>query len=166
MKIWLLCPLLGAGPAAAQRPTAEAARLATSCWPLDAVTGTVVVAGPLAQPLAPALVPAEHLRAWLAHACPQWSELPSQVDSTQYYRGQLWGAHAGVRLSFAVRVSRRPLMGGQYLLLGFRVDAPTGEGLVQGGALPQVLADWDYQPNLARFQRQLQRTLLELGSKQ
>jgi hypothetical protein len=45
----------------------------------------------------------------------------------QYYRGQLRGVHQGVALSFAVRVSWRPLVGWQYMLLGLRVGAPTGE---------------------------------------
>jgi hypothetical protein len=164
MKAVLFFLLLTAGPVAAQRPTAEPARLATSFWPLDAVTGTVVFTGPTRQPLAPALVQAEYLRAWLTSTCSTWAELPSQVDSTQYYRGQLRGVHEGVALSFAVRVSRRPLVGWQYMLLGFRVGAPTGEGLVQWAPLQRVLEDRDYQLDLRSFQQQLQRALPSLGN--
>jgi hypothetical protein len=128
VKVWVLLFLLPVYPVLAQRPTAEPARVVTSFWPLDAVTGTVVFTGPTRQPLSPALVQAELLRAWLTSTCSTWTEMPSQVDSTQYYRGQLRGVHQGVALSFAVRVSRRPLVGWQYMLLGFRVGAPTGSG--------------------------------------
>ncbi|MVN78100.1 hypothetical protein GO988_17355 [Hymenobacter sp. HMF4947] len=151
--------LLLATPAFAQRPTAEAAPPAVSFWPLDAATGTVVFTAPTARPRVPALGQAEHLRAWLSSTCADWTELPSQADSTQFYRGQLRGVHAGVLLNFAVRVSRRPLVGWQYMLLGFRVGAPTGAGLVQWVPLHRVLDDRDYQSDLTSFQQQLQRAL-------
>lgn len=142
MKDWFLYLLLLASPAAAQRPT-----------------GTIVFAGPTAQPRAPALRQAEHLRAWLAHTCATWSELAGQPDSTQYYRGQLAGVHPDVVLSFAVRVSRRPLVGWQYLLLGFRVGAPTRAGLVQWVQLHRLLDDPDFRPDMLDFQQQLQHAL-------
>jgi hypothetical protein len=149
------------GSAIAQRATAEPARVATSFWPLDAVMGTVVFTW---QPLAHALVQAEHLRAWLISTCSMWTELTtSQADSTQYYRGRLRGVHQDMALSFAIRVSRRQLVGWQYMLLGFRVGAPTGEGLVQWAPLQRVPEDRDDQVDLRSFQQQLQRTLPGLG---
>ncbi|WP_191906293.1 hypothetical protein [Hymenobacter baengnokdamensis] len=38
-------------------------------WPINYPTGTVVFTGPTARPLAPALVQAEHLQAWLTSTC-------------------------------------------------------------------------------------------------
>ncbi|MVN78833.1 hypothetical protein GO988_21085 [Hymenobacter sp. HMF4947] len=156
---FLLPLLLLTGSAFAQRPTAEPVPQATDFWPLDAPTGTVVFRAPTARPRVPALRQAEHLRAWLSSTCADWKELPSQADSTQFYRGQLRGVHAGGLLSFAVRVCRRPLVGWQYMLLGFRVGAPTGAGSVQWVPLHRVLDDRDYQPDVSSFQQQLQRAL-------
>ncbi len=59
----------------------------------------------------PAQVERARQRAWLARICINWSELAGQADSTQHYRGQPAGMHAGVVLCFAVRVSRRLLVG-------------------------------------------------------
>jgi hypothetical protein len=113
------------------------------------------------RPLAPALVQAEHLRAWLTSTCSTWAELQTQTDSTQLYQGQLRGVHAGVALRFAVQVRRQP-MGWRYTLLGFRVGAPTGAGLVQWVPLQRVLDDRDYQVDVSSFQLQLQRALSTL----
>lgn len=158
MKAYFFCLLLPAGPAVAQRLTAEAARPTTSFWPLDVPTGTVVFTGRPAQPLAPALGQAQHLRAWLTSTCASWAEVASPGDSIQYYRGQLRGVHTGVVLRFTVRVSRPPT-GWQYMLVGFRVGAPTGAGLVQWVPLHRLLNDPDFRPDVQRFQQQLQRAL-------
>ena len=158
MKYWLSLFLLTASPAAAQRPTAEALRSAVPFWPIDYPTGTVVFAGLTARPLASALAQAEHLRTWLTSTCSTWAELQTQADSTQLYQGQLHGVHAGVALRFAVQVRRQPT-GWQYMLLGFRVGAPTGADLVQWVPLQQVLEDRDYQVDVRSFQQQLQRSL-------
>lgn len=157
----LLAGLLLGLPALAQRPTAEAAPAAAIFWPLDAATGTVLFTNPTAQPLASGLRQAEHLRAWLTTLCSEWQELQTRADSTQLYRGQLRGVHAGVVLTFAVRLGRPPV-GWQYQLLAFEVGAPTGEGRVQFVPLQRVLTDADYRPDVASFQRQLQRALPKL----
>ncbi len=67
-------------------------------------------------------------------------------------------AHAGVVLTFVVRLTRPPA-GWQYQLLAFQVGAPTGEGLVQYVPLQQVIDDADYRPDVTSFQQQLQRAL-------
>jgi hypothetical protein len=159
VKYWLLLFLLVAGPAAAQRPTAEAARPATPFWPINYPTGTVVFTAATARPFAPALTQAEHLRAWLASTCSTWTELQTQKDSTQLYQGQLSGVHAGVALRFAVQV-RREQAGWQYILLAFRVRSPTGyPDLVHWLPLERLLDDRDFRPDIASFQQQLQRAL-------
>lgn len=159
MKPWLPIALLLASPAAAQRPTAEAARAPAPFWPIDAVTGTVVFRGPTARPLAPALAQAEHLRAWLTGTCSTWSELQAQADSTQLYQGQLRGVHAGVVLRFAVQV-RQQRAGWQYVLLAFQVRSPTGDPkLVHWLPLQRLLDDADFRPAVANFQQQLQGAL-------
>jgi hypothetical protein len=161
VKAWLLFLLLLAGPAPAQRPTAEAAQPQVAFWPLNYPTGTVVFTGPTVRPLAPALTQAEHLRAWLTSTCSTWTELQTQTDSTQLYQGQLRGVHAGVALRFAVQV-RRQRAGWQYTLLGFRVGAPTGAGLLQWVPLQRVLDDQDYRVDVGSFQQQLQQALPRL----
>lgn len=159
MKAWLVLFLLLAGPAAAQRPTAEPARPATSFWPINYPTGTVVFSGPTVHPLAPGLAQAEHLRTWLTSTCVTWAELQAQADSTQLYRGQLRGVHAGVALRFAVQV-RWQRAGWQYTLLAFQVRSPTGgPDLVHWLPLRGLLDDPDFRPDVASFQQQLQRAL-------
>lgn len=162
MKAWGFYFLLlaHAAPAAAQRPTAEAARPAGGFWPLDARTGTVVFAAPVAHPTAPALTQAEHLRAWLTQTCgPAWSELQSgAADSAQLYQGQLRGVHAGVVLTFALRVSRQPT-GWQYRLFACQVSSPTTAGITHWLPLHRLLEDADFRPDVRRFQQQLQRAL-------
>jgi hypothetical protein len=130
-------------------------------WPINYPTGTVVFSALTVRPLAPALAQAEHLRAWLTSTCSTWSELQTQADSTQLYQGQLRGVHAGVALRFAVQVRRQP-MGWRYTLLGFRVGAPTGAGLVQWVPLQRVLDDQDYRVDVDSFQQQLQQALPRL----
>jgi hypothetical protein len=161
VKVSLLFLSLLVSPAAAQRPTAEVARVATSFWPLDAATGTIRFTGPTAQPLASGLRQAEHLRDWLTRTCPVWNELQTQADSSQLYRGQLPGTHAGVVLTFVMRLTR-PVGRWQYQLLAFQVGAPTGEGLMQYVPLWQVLDNIDYRPDVASFQQQLQGALPSL----
>ena len=162
MKVHLLCLLLFARLAAAQRPVAETARLASPFWPINYPTGTVVFTAPTARPLASALVQAEHLRAWLASTCSTWDELQTQADSTQLYRGRLPGVHAGVALRFAVQV-RRERTGWQYILLAFQVRSPTGNpDLVHWLPLERLLDDRDFRPDVASFQQQLQRALPRL----
>jgi hypothetical protein len=158
VKVWFLFLLLFASPAAAQRPTAEAAQSQVAFWPINHSTGTVVFTALTVRPLAPALAQAEHLRAWLTSTCSTWAELQTQADSTQLYQGQLRGVHAGVALRFAVQVRRQPT-GWRYTLLGFRVGAPTGDGLVQWVPLQRVLDDQDYRVDVRSFQQQLQRAL-------
>ena len=162
MKAWLFPLLLSAAPAAAQRPTAEAARPAASFWPLNAQTGAVTFTGLVAHPMAPALQQAEHLRAWLTSTCSTtWDEL-QPTDSTQLYRGQLRGVHPGVGLRFLVRLSRRPA-GWHYQLVLFEVRSPTGQpDLVHWLPLHRLLNDADFRPDVADFQRQLQRALPSL----
>jgi hypothetical protein len=107
----------------------------------------------------PALVQAEHLRAWLTSTCSTWSEQQAQADSTQLYHGQLRGVHAGVVLRFAVQV-RRQQSSWQYMLLAFQVRSPTGEpDLVHWLPLQRLLDDPDFRPDVASFQQQLQRAL-------
>lgn len=161
MKAWLCCFLLLAGPAAAQRPTAEAARPAVAFWQFDAPTGTVAFTAPTACPTATALQQAEHLRAWLTRTCSTWAELAADVDSTQHYRGQLAGVHAGVTLTFAVRVSRGPA-GWQYRLFACQVSSPTGAGLVHWLPLHRLLDDPDFRPDVLSFQQQLRQALPRL----
>ncbi|GAB3637267.1 hypothetical protein GCM10027422_28570 [Hymenobacter arcticus] len=159
MKAWLLLFLLIAGPAAAQRPTAEPTRPTASFWPINYPTGTVVFSGPTAQPRAPGLAQAEHLRAWLTSTCSTWAELQVQADSTQLYQGYLRGLHAGVALRFAVQV-RRQRAGWQYMLLAFQVRSPTGDpDLVHWLPLRGLLDDPDFRSDVASFQQQLQRAL-------
>lgn len=158
----LLAGLLLTSPCAwAQRPTAEAAPLAASFWPLEVATGTVCFTGPTAQPGVSGLRQAEHLRVWLTRTCPVWNELQTKADSSQLYRGQLRGAHAGVVLTFVVRLTR-PAAGWQYQLLAFQVGAPTGEELLQYVPLRRVLDDADYRSDVTSFQQQLQRALPSL----
>lgn len=160
MKYLLL--LLGVSPVApalAQRPTAERARpVASSFWPLDGPTGTVVFRGPTAQPLVPALRQAEHLRAWLRRTCSSWTELQTQADSTQLYQGQLAGVHPGVALRFTLQLRRGPA-GWQYQLLAFQVRSPTRSDSVHWLPLARLLDDPDFRPDVRRFQQQLQRAL-------
>jgi hypothetical protein len=159
VKVLFLSLLLLASPAAAQRPTAEAARPPATFWPIDATTGTVVFRSPTARPLSAALAQAEHLRAWLTNTCSTWGEQQAQSDSTQLYQGQLNGVHAGVVLRFAVQV-RRERVGWQYTLLAFQVRSPTGEpGLAHWLPLQRLLDDPDFRPDMASFQQQLQRAL-------
>lgn len=162
MKAWgfyFLLLLARAAPAAAQRPTAEAARPAGGFWPLDARTGTVVFAAPVAHPTASALAQAEHVRAWLPQVCGSaWSELASGADSTQLYQGQFRGMHAGVGLTFALRVNRRP-MGWQYRLFACQVSSPTNAGITHWLPLHRLLDDADFRPDVRCFQQQLQRAL-------
>ncbi|MGI4872856.1 MAG: hypothetical protein ACRYFX_16985 [Janthinobacterium lividum] len=159
MKQLLWGVLLLATPAAAQRPTAEAARPAGAFWPTNARTGVVAFTGPLRQPTAPALAQAEHLRAWLTSTCTTWSEVQTSADSAQLYRGQLAGVHEGVGLRFLVRLSRRA-SGWRYQLLLFDVRSPTGQpGLVHWLPLHRLLNDPDFRPDVADFQRQLQQAL-------
>jgi hypothetical protein len=163
MNRWLYYFLFTTGTALAQRPTAEAARSATSFWPLDARTGAVVFTGPTARPSASALWQAEHLRTWLTQACGrEWSELRVEVragaDSAQLYRGQLRGMHPDVGLRFAVRV-RRELAGWQYQLFACEVRSPTGTAIVHWLPLHRLLDDPDFRPDVRSFQSQLQRTL-------
>jgi hypothetical protein len=107
MKNGLFWFLLAAGPASAQRPTAEVAHAPASFWPLDPRTGTVVFTAPTARPAAAALWQAEHVRSWLTQTCgTSWGELQVGADSAQLYTGQLRGMHAGVALRFAVRLNR------------------------------------------------------------
>lgn len=159
---WVLLAglLFAAGPVAAQRPTTEAAPPAGSFWALDAPTGTVTFTGPTAQPTAPALRQAEHLRAWLTSTCgPHWSELQTQVAQVHYYRGYLPGVHAGVQLQFAVLVFERPA-GWRYRLFAFQVRSPTGDPkLVHWLPLHQLLHDPDFGPDVAGFQQQLRKAL-------
>ena len=159
MKVHLLCLLLLARPAVAQRPVAEAARTVSSFWPINYPTGTVVFTAPTARPLASALVQAEYMRTWLASTCSDWDELRAQADSTQLYRGRLLGVHTGVALRFAVQV-RRERTGWQYMLLAFQVRSPTGNpGLVHWLPLEKLLDDRDFRPDIISFQQQLQRAL-------
>jgi hypothetical protein len=159
VKAFLFYLLLVAVPAAAQRPTAEPARPPASFWPINYPTGTVVFSAPTVHPLAPGLVQAEHLRAWLTSTCATWTELQIQADSTQLYQGQLRGVHAGVTLRFAVQVRRQPI-GWQYTLLAFQVRSPTGDpDLVHWLALHRLLDDPDFRPDVVSFQQQLQRAL-------
>ncbi|RZJ94889.1 MAG: hypothetical protein EOO60_01980 [Hymenobacter sp.] len=152
-----------ASPAAAQRPTAEAAKPAVSFWPINYPTGTVVFTAPTARPLASALIQAECLRAWLTSICSTWTELQTQADSTQLYQGQLRGVHAGVALRFAVQV-RREQTGWQYNLLAFRVRSPTGNpDLVHWLPLERLLDDRDFGPDIMSFRQQLQQALPRLG---
>jgi hypothetical protein len=150
VKVWFLFLFLFAGPAAAKRPTAEVAHSPVAFWPINYPTGTVVFSSPTVHPLVPALAQAEHLRTWLTSTCSTWAELQTQADATQLYQGQLRGVHAGVALRFAVQV-RRPPVGWRYTLLGFRVGAPTGAGLVQWVPLQRVLEDRDYQVDVRAF---------------
>jgi hypothetical protein len=164
MNAWPLTFLLLIAPlvVAAQRPTAEAARSAVSFWPLDARTGAVVFVAPMSHPAVSALTQAEHVRAWLTQTCgPSWSELAGGVDSAQLYRGQLRGAHAGVELKFALRVSRQA-GSWQYRLFTCEVRSPTGSEVVHWLPLHQLLDDPDFQPHVLSFQQQLQRTLPRL----
>lgn len=162
MKGWLLCFLLAAGSARAQRPTAEAGRTAASFWPLDARTGTVVFTAPTIRPAASALWQAEHVRSWLTLTCgTAWSELRAGADSAQLYQGQLRGVHAGVKLRFAVRLQREPT-GWQYWLFAGEVRSPTGTEVVHWLPLHRLLDDPDFQPDIRHFQQQLQRTLSNL----
>lgn len=159
MKALLLCLLLLAVPANAQRPTAEPARPPASFWPINYPTGTVVFSGPTLHPLAPSLVQAEHLRAWLTSTCVTWTELQTQADSTQLYRGQLRGVHAGVALRFAMQV-RWQRTGWQYTLLAFQVRSPNGNpSVVHWLPLRGLLDDPDFRPDVVSFQQQLQRAL-------
>jgi hypothetical protein len=48
--------------AAAQRPTAEAARTAMSFWPLEARTGAVAFMAPMSRSAVSALAQAEYVR--------------------------------------------------------------------------------------------------------
>lgn len=163
MKCWLLLLLVTISPAVAQRPTAEAANPAVSFWPINYPTCTVVFTAPTVRPLASALVQAEHLRIWLTTTCSTWTELQTQVDSTQLYQGQLRGVHAGVALRFAVQV-RRERAGWQYVLLAFRVRSPTGNpDLVHWLPLERLLDDRDFGPDITSFQQQLQLALPSLG---
>jgi hypothetical protein len=156
--LWLLL-LASAAPAAAQRPTAEAARPAVSFWPLDAQTGTVAFVAPTRQPTAPALRQAEHARAWLTSTCGKaWSELQTAADSTQLYQGRLQGIHPGVVLNFALRVNRQPA-GWQYRLFACQVSSPTNAGITHWLPLHRLLKDSDFRPDVRSFQQQLQRAL-------
>ncbi|RZJ94627.1 MAG: hypothetical protein EOO60_02645 [Hymenobacter sp.] len=104
----------------------------------------------------------EHLRTWLTSTCVTWTELQTQADSTQLYRGQLRGVHAGVALRFAVQIRRQPT-GWQYTLLAFQVRLPTGDpNLAHWLPLRGLLDDPDFQPDVASFQQQLQRALPSL----
>ncbi len=154
---WLL--LLVGLPAAAQRPTAEAASPGSSFWPLDARTGRVAFTAPTARPTASALWQAEHVRAWLTQACgTAWSELRVGADSAQLYQGQVPGVHAGVELRFDLRVSRQPT-GWQYRLFACEVRSPTGAEVVHWLPLHRLLDDPDFRADVLRFQQQLQRAL-------
>jgi hypothetical protein len=161
MNWWAYYFLFTTSAAAAQRPTAEAAKVATSFWPLNARTGTVVFTAPTARPAASALWQAEHLRNWLAQACgEEWSELRSgsAADSAQLYRGQLPGVHAGVQLRFAVLVRREPA-GWRYQLFAGEVRSPTGTEIVHWLPLHRLLDDPDFRSDVRSFQHQLQRAL-------
>lgn len=163
MKALLLGWLLVALPAAAQRPVAEAARPVVAFWPLDPRTGAVSFTGPMRQPAVPALVQAEHARAWLAGTCTGgWGEIQAGADSAQLYQGQLRGVHVGVGLRFALRLARRPA-GWQYQLLGFEVRSPTGRpDVVHWLPLHRLLDDPDFRPDVLDFQQQLQKALDKL----
>ena len=162
MKAWLFGLVFLAGPAVAQRPTAESTRPVSIFWPLDARTGTVIFTAPTARPTASALWQAEHLRAWLTQICgSEWSELRAEADSSQLYQGQLRGVHAGVALRFGVRVSRQ-LPGWQYRLFACEVRSPTGTDVVHWLPLHRLLDDPDFRPDVTRFQQQLQRALVGL----
>ncbi len=159
MKTWLFCFLLSASSAAAQRPTAEAAKPAVSFWPLEARTGTVVFTAPPRSPNAPALRQAEHVRTWLTSTCGKdWSELQTATDSTQLYQGRLPGVHTGVVLNFALRLSRQP-MGWQYHLFACQVSSPTKAGITHWLPLHRLLDDPDFRPDVRSFQQQLQQAL-------
>lgn len=159
MKAWLPIFLLLATTAAAQRPTAEAARVPTPFWSTDATTGTVVFRSSGVRPLVPVLAQAEHLRSWLTSTCSTWTELNSQADSTQLYQGQLPGVHTGVALRFTMQV-RQQRAGWEYILLAFQVRSPTGDpDLVHWLPLHRLLTDPDFRPDVASFQQQLQQAL-------
>jgi hypothetical protein len=64
--------------------------------------------------------------------------------------------------STGLRRAIPPADGWKYQLLAFKVGAPTGEGLVQYVGLSRVIKDGDYEPDVASFQLQLQRVLLQL----
>ena len=162
MRLRVLCLLLLAGPAFAQRPTAEAARPITPFWQVDAHTGAVAFTGSVVQPTAPALAQAEHVRAWLTRTCSTWTELQTSADSAQLYQAQVRGVHAGVDLRFLVRLSRRPA-GWHYQLVLFEVRSPTGRpDVVHWLPLQRLLVDPDFRPDVASFQRQLQQALPKL----
>lgn len=162
MNRWLYYFLFTTSTALAQRPTAEAARPATSFWPLNARTGTVVLSGSTARPVAPALWQAEHLRAWLNQTCgPAWSEFRTRTDSVQLYQGQLRGVHAGVELRFALRLSRNST-GWQYRLFACEVRSPTDTEVVHWLPLHRLLDDLNFRPDIVSFQQQLQRALVRL----
>ena len=162
MKGWLLWLVLAAGPARAQRPTAEAMRAPVSFWPLEARTGTVVFSAPTAHPAASALWQAEHVRSWLTQTCgTAWSERRAAADSVQLYQGQLRGVHAGVALRFTVRL-KRELTGWQYQLFACEVRSPTGTEVVHWLPLHRLLDDPDFRTDIRHFQQHLQLALVEL----
>ena len=148
-------------PAVAQRPTVEATHPAVSFWSFDARTGTVMFAGITAQPQPTLDQQAAHLRGWLSSTCASWEEWQSGTDSTLLFQGQLAGVHPGVVLAFTLRASGPPPRL-HYRLFNFRVGAPTGQGLMQWSPLHRLFAEVDFQPDIARFQQQLQRALAGL----